>query len=83
MVVDRFGFDYELIILANKLGFKVKQLPVRWLNEEGSTVGGLFGPNGFIQVLIDLFKTKWRLITGAYKIGEYEQSQSGKADAGN
>ena len=67
MVVDRFGFDFELIILAHKLGFKVKQLPVRWLNEEGSTVG-LTGPNGFIQVFIDLFKTKWRLISGAYNI---------------
>lgn len=67
MVIDRFGFDYELIILALKLGFKVNQLPVRWLNEEGSTVT-LFGPNGYIQVFIDLFKTKWRLITGKYHI---------------
>jgi len=67
MVVDRFGFDFELIILAEKLGFKVRQLPVRWLNEEGSTVG-LTGKNGFIQVLIDLFKTKWRLMTGKYNI---------------
>jgi len=67
MVVDRFGFDFELIILAEKLGFKTKQMPVRWLNEEGSTVS-LTGPNGFIQVLIDLFKTKWRLMTGVYKI---------------
>ena len=68
MVVDRFGFDFELVILAKKLGFKIKQMPVRWLNEEGSTVGGLFGPNGFVQVLIDLFKTKGRLIIGKYKI---------------
>ena len=67
MVVDRFGFDFELIILAQKLGFKIEQMPVRWMNEEGSTVS-LTGPNGFIQVLIDLFKTKGRLITGAYKI---------------
>lgn len=67
MVVDRFGFDFELIILAKKMGFKIKQMPVRWLNEEGSTVG-LTGPNGFIQVLIDLFKTKIRLITGKYEI---------------
>lgn len=67
MVVDRFGFDFELIILAKKLGFKIKQMPVRWMNEEGSTVS-LTGPNGFIQVLIDLFKTKWRLMTGQYKI---------------
>ncbi len=72
MVVDRFGFDFELIILAKKLGFKIKQMPVRWLNEEGSTVG-LTGPNGFIQVLIDLFKTKWRLITGKYNTKTKEQ----------
>jgi len=70
MVVDRFGFDFELVILAKKLGFKIKQMPVRWLNEEGSTVGGLFGPNGFVQVLIDLFKTKWRLMMGKYKLKE-------------
>lgn len=68
MVVDRFGFDFELIILAKKLGFKIKQMPVRWLNEEGSTVGGLFGPNGFLQVLIDLFKTRLRLWGGKYNL---------------
>jgi dolichyl-phosphate beta-glucosyltransferase len=67
MVVDRFGFDFELIIIAKKLGFKIKQMPVRWLNEEGSTVS-LTGPNGFIQVLIDLFKTRMRLLTGKYNI---------------
>jgi dolichyl-phosphate beta-glucosyltransferase len=67
MVVDRFGFDFELIILAKKLGFKIKQMPVRWLNEEGSSVG-LTGPNGFIQVLIDLFKTRLRLWTGKYSL---------------
>jgi dolichyl-phosphate beta-glucosyltransferase len=69
MVIDRFGFDYELIVLAIKLGYKVKQVPVRWINEEGSTVT-LFGPNGYVQVFIDLFKTKWRLITGKYNLKE-------------
>lgn len=83
MVVDRFGFDYELIVLAHKLGFSVKQLPVRWLNEEGSTVGGLFGPNGFIQVLIDLFKTKWRLLTGVYRIDEYSKADSAQQSTVN
>lgn len=71
MVVDRFGFDFELIVLAEKLGFKVKQMPVRWLNEEGSMVSGLFGPNGFIKVLIDLFRTKCRLMLGKYHIRDY------------
>ena len=67
MVIDRFGFDYELIKLAKDLRFKIKQLPVRWLNEEGSTVT-LTGPNGYIQVFVDLFKMRWRLWTGKYKI---------------
>lgn len=75
MVVDRFGFDFELIILGEKLGFKIKQMPVRWMNEAGSTVS-LTGPNGFIQVLIDLFKTKWRLLTGQYHIGEYRKQSA-------
>jgi dolichyl-phosphate beta-glucosyltransferase len=68
MVVDRFGFEFELVVLAEKFGFKIKQLPVRWLNEEGSTVGGLLGKNGFLQVLLDLFKTRMRLWTGKYNI---------------
>lgn len=71
MVVDRFGFDFEMIILARKLGYGIAQLPVRWMNEEGSTVK-LFGPNGYVQVFVDLFKTKWRLCTGKYKLREKE-----------
>lgn len=67
MVIDRFGFDFEIIALAERLGFKVKQMPVRWLNEEGSTVT-LFGPNGYFKVFSDLFKAKWRLMTGKYKL---------------
>lgn len=73
MKVDRFGFDFEVIALAFALGFKVKQMPVRWLNEEGSTVS-LTGPNGYIQVIIDLFKTKGRLLTGGYAIREYRKT---------
>jgi len=66
MVVDRFGFDFELIALAQRAGFQTKQLPVRWMNWDASSVT-LTGPNGFIQVLLDLFRTKWRLMTGQYR----------------
>lgn len=67
MVVDRFGFDFELVILAHKLGFKVKQMPVRWRNENGSSVT-FSGPNGFFRILMDLVKTKYRLIKGEYNL---------------
>jgi len=69
MVVDRFGFDFELVTLAERLGYKVKQMPVRWMNEEGSTVS-LTGKNGFIQVLFDLWKTRVRLWKGEYRLKE-------------
>ena len=50
-------------------------MPVRWMNEEGSTVS-LFGPNGYVQVFVDLFKTKWRLLTGAYYIKEHVKEKT-------
>lgn len=74
MVVDRFGFDFELIVLAKQLGFKIVQMPVTWLNEENSTVGGLMGPNGFLRVVVDLFLTRWRLWTGAYQLQRTEKT---------
>jgi dolichyl-phosphate beta-glucosyltransferase len=67
LAVDRFGFDFELIVLAHKLGFKVKQMPVRWRHETGSSVT-FFGPNGFTRILLDLLKTKYRLIKGEYNL---------------
>ncbi len=72
MVVDRFGFDFELIILAHKLGFKVKQMPVRWRNETCSSIT-FSGPNGFIRILIDLVKTKYRLIKGEYNLPKQQR----------
>lgn len=65
MKVDRFGFDFELIALAIKFGFKVRQLPVRWINEEDSTVR-FFGPNSFVRAMLDLLLVKWRLLSGKY-----------------
>lgn len=76
MVVERFGFDFELLALAHALRFKVKQMPVKWIDEaEGSTVR-LFGPNGYIQVLKDLFATRLRLLFGKYRISEYTKHTS-------
>ncbi|MEI7621572.1 MAG: dolichyl-phosphate beta-glucosyltransferase [Candidatus Moraniibacteriota bacterium] len=69
MVVDRFGFDFELIALAKAFGFKIEQIPVKWLNEEELAMS-FFGANGYLQALVDLFKIKWNLITGKYKFNK-------------
>lgn len=67
MRIDRFGFDFELIVLAKKSNYNITQIPVEWINKDGTTVG-LWGPNGFVQVIIDLFKVRMRLWNNAYKI---------------
>lgn len=36
--IDGFAFDVELLLLAEKLGFRVADLPVQWANAEGSKV---------------------------------------------
>jgi dolichyl-phosphate beta-glucosyltransferase len=36
--LDGFAFDVEVLILAERLGFKVEDMPVQWINAEGSKV---------------------------------------------
>ncbi|MBN1645143.1 glycosyltransferase family 2 protein [Candidatus Woesearchaeota archaeon] len=31
--IDGFGFDVELLFIARKKGFKIKQIPVTWIND--------------------------------------------------
>ncbi|MBU2541562.1 MAG: glycosyltransferase family 2 protein [Candidatus Omnitrophica bacterium] len=36
-----FGFDMEVLYLANKLGYKIKEVPIRWRHVRGSKVNVL------------------------------------------
>jgi dolichyl-phosphate beta-glucosyltransferase len=38
MTIDRFGFDVEFLFVANHHGLRLKEVPVRWNNVEGSKV---------------------------------------------
>lgn len=38
MTIDRFGFDVEFLFAANHNGLRLKEIPVRWNNAEGSKV---------------------------------------------
>jgi len=35
---NRFSFDVEVLYIAQKHKYKVKEVPVKWINKEGSTV---------------------------------------------
>ncbi len=36
--VDRFGFDFEALMIAHDLGYSIAEVPVRWRHQEGSKV---------------------------------------------
>ena len=38
MTIDRFGFDVEFLFVAKYHGLRLKEVPVRWSNVEGSKV---------------------------------------------
>lgn len=38
MTIDRFGFDVEFLFVAKYNGLRLKEIPVRWNNVEGSKV---------------------------------------------
>jgi len=53
--INGFGFDVELLYIARRLGYSIKEVPVRWLNRQASRVNPLVHP---IQMLFDLIKIR-------------------------
>jgi dolichyl-phosphate beta-glucosyltransferase len=45
-----FAFDVEILMLAQRLGFKIKEAPVKWVNDPGSKVSTLNGMKGFFDL---------------------------------
>ncbi|MES2963492.1 MAG: dolichyl-phosphate beta-glucosyltransferase [Bdellovibrionota bacterium] len=50
--LNGFAFDVEVLLLAEKMGFKIDVLPVRWVNSADSKV----------RILIDPLKMLWDLL---------------------
>ena len=36
--IDGFGFDFEILYIARKLGYRVDEVPIQWYHQPGSTV---------------------------------------------
>ncbi|MDI6591389.1 MAG: glycosyltransferase family 2 protein [Patescibacteria group bacterium] len=60
--INRFAFDPEILIIAKKLGYKIKEIPVYWRNDPHSKVKF----KSIIKMGMDLFKIRWNLIKGIY-----------------
>ncbi len=61
--IHRWGFDVEILALAKKMGYKIKEIPVVWVNSPFSHVSAA----AYLQVLWEVVKIKWWIITNSYK----------------
>ncbi|HBD25116.1 MAG: hypothetical protein A2528_00720 [Candidatus Staskawiczbacteria bacterium RIFOXYD2_FULL_37_9] len=52
-----WGFDIEVLALAQKMNFKIKEVGVKWTHKSGSKVG----PLAYFQVLFQLTKIRGRV----------------------
>ncbi|MEK7845778.1 MAG: dolichyl-phosphate beta-glucosyltransferase [Nitrospinota bacterium] len=62
--INGFSFDVEVLYIATRLGYKIKEVPIRWLNRAESKVNPLTHP---LQMLTDLIRIRmldWKGIYG-------------------
>ncbi|MEK6876378.1 MAG: glycosyltransferase family 2 protein, partial [Nanoarchaeota archaeon] len=62
--IKGFGFDFEIIFLAQKNGYKIKEMPVNWAYCEGTKVTW----QSHFVTLRELFEIKLAHLFGKYKI---------------
>ena len=61
--IERWGFDPELLYLANKYGFKVIEVPVAWAHSTGTRISPL---RDGTRMVIDMLRIRWNALTGKY-----------------
>ncbi len=57
-----FAFDPEILVIAKKMGYKIKEIPIYWKNDLESKVK----LKSMLKMALDIFKIKWNLITKKY-----------------
>jgi dolichyl-phosphate beta-glucosyltransferase len=63
-LITGFSFDVEILFLAEKAGYKIKEVPVKWLNSPYSKVK-IFQDS--FRMFLDLFKIRAYWVSGKYK----------------
>lgn len=59
----RFSFDVEILFIAKKRGYKIKEVPVVWIDKKGSKVNIVKDSS---RMLFDLFKIRINSLMGKY-----------------
>lgn len=60
--INRFGFDIEILLIAEKHDFKIKEMPVVWNNPKSTSINLM----SYFSTLAELFRIKWNEYLGRY-----------------
>jgi len=63
-MIERFGFDPELLYLARHHGLKAIEIPVRWAHSPATKVNML---RDSVQMFLDVFTIRWNALLGRYR----------------
>lgn len=62
--IKRWGFDFEILWLAYKMQFRIKEVPVQWRNDFRSK----FKTLDYLKTTRELLKIRWNIITNKYNL---------------
>ncbi|XOA42904.1 MAG: dolichyl-phosphate beta-glucosyltransferase [Candidatus Nealsonbacteria bacterium] len=62
-IIDRFAFDPEILVIAKKMGYKIKEIPVTWINDPESKVK----IKSMFRMGKDLFKIRLNMFKSLYE----------------
>jgi hypothetical protein len=60
--LDGFGFDVEILFLARRAGFAIREVPLTWVYGRESKVSLASGARGFADILT----VRWNQLRGVY-----------------
>jgi dolichyl-phosphate beta-glucosyltransferase len=63
LTIDRWGFDIEILAIARCYGYRIREMPITWINAPGSKVS--FG--SYFQVLSEVRRVRSNLKASRYK----------------
>ena len=61
--IDGFGFDPEILFLAHKYGYNIREIPVTWRHRDNSRVNPLTAPFSMFRELLEV---RWNDARGLY-----------------
>lgn len=71
MSIHRFGFDLEILCLARKMGYRIKEGPVSWRHVKGSKINLLLDS---VRMLVNILQVRIRYGTPIHSESPYLRS---------